>query len=162
MLQQKANGWWVIVSTLLIALLLSIVPMPFWAQWARPEWLAMVLVYWVIALPERVGIGIAWLSGLVLDVIEGSSLGQNAFALSLIAYVSLILYQRLRMYTPWQQAAVLFFLIGVHQLIGHWMQTLVGVISPNLLFLLPALVSALLWPWLSVSLRFLRRYFYVS
>ncbi|MCR8921585.1 rod shape-determining protein MreD [Dasania sp. GY-MA-18] len=161
-MQQPANGIWVIVVSIVLALLLSIMPMPFWAQWGRPEWLAMVLIYWVIALPERVGIGIAWLSGLVLDIIEGTPLGQNAFALAVIAYVALVLYQRMRMYTPWQQAGVLFILIGVHQLIGHWVQTLIGVISPNLLFLLPALVSALLWPWLSALLRFCRRYFYVS
>lgn len=158
----QASGGWVIVMSVLVALLLSIIPMPFWAQWGRPEWLAMVLVYWVIALPERIGVGIAWCSGLALDIIEGSPLGQNAFAISLVAYVSLVLYQRMRMYTPWQQAAVIFVLIGVYQLVSHWVQTITGVLSPNLLFLLPALVSALLWPWLSVLLRFLRRYFYVS
>ena len=158
---QGASGIWVIVCSILVALFLSIIPMPFWAQWGRPEWLAMVLVYWVIALPERVGIGVCWLSGLVLDILEGAPLGQNAFALSVIAYVSLILYQRLRMYTPWQQAGVLFILVGVHQLVSHWVQTLTGVLSPNLLFLLPALVSALLWPWMSAILRFCRRRFYV-
>ncbi|WP_339672507.1 rod shape-determining protein MreD [Dasania marina] len=161
-MQQRANGTWVIVTSIVIALVLSITPMPFWAQWGRPEWLAMVLIYWVIALPERVGLGVAWLSGLVLDVIEGTPLGQNAFALAVITYAALVLYQRMRMYTPWQQAGVLFVLVGVHQLIGHWVQTLIGVISPTLLFLLPALVSALLWPWLSALLRFCRRYFYVS
>ena len=159
---QGASGLWVIVLSIFIALFLSIIPMPFWAQWGRPEWLAMVLVYWVIALPERVGIGVCWLSGVLLDILEGTPLGQNAFALSVIAYVSIILYQRLRMYTPWQQAGVLFILVGVHQLVSHWVQTLTGVLSPNLLFLLPALVSALLWPWLSALLRFCRRRFYVS
>ncbi|MGK0442398.1 MAG: rod shape-determining protein MreD [Pseudohongiellaceae bacterium] len=161
-MHQQANSSWVIVFTIVVALYLSIIPMPFWAQWGRPEWLAMVLIYWVIAQPERVGIGVCWASGLILDIVEGVPLGQNAFALSVIAYVSLILYQRLRMYTPWQQAWVLFILIGVHQLISHWVQTLIGVLSPNLLFLLPALVSALLWPWLSVFLRFCRRGFHIS
>jgi rod shape-determining protein MreD len=158
-MRQRTSGFWVVVLSILIALYLSIVPLPFWAQWGRPEWLALVLVYWVIALPEHVGIGVAWLSGLSLDIIESTPLGQNALAISVIAYVALILYQRMRMYTPWQQALVVFVLVGVHQLIGHWVQTLTGVISPNLLFLLPALVSALLWPWLSVILRFCRRYF---
>lgn len=161
-MDHQANGGWVIVLSILLAVLLSIVPLPFWAQWARPEWLALVLVYWTIALPNRVGIGVAWCSGLLLDIVEGNQLGQSALSLSLLAYICLVLYQRLRMYTAWQQAMVVFLLVGIHQLVGHWVQTLIGIHSPNLLFLLPALISALLWPWLSVVLRFCRRYFYVA
>ena len=159
---QSASGMWVIVASLLLALLLSIVPMPLWAQWGRPEWVAMVLIYWVIALPERVGIVVAWGTGFLLDIVEGAPLGQHAFALSVVAYLSLILYQRLRMFAPWQQAGVVFVLIGLNQMLCHWVQTLSGAASPNLLFLLPALVSALLWPWIVVILRFCRRQFYVQ
>ena len=75
-----SNGHWVIALTLLMALWLAIVPLPVWAQWGRPELVAMVLVYWVIALPERVGIGIAWVVGLLQDIMQGSPLGQHAFA----------------------------------------------------------------------------------
>lgn len=159
---QKANGTWVIVVSLLLALLLSIVPMPLWAQWGRPEWVAMVLIYWVIALPGRVGIAVAWVVGLMLDIIEGAPLGQHALAFSVVAYLSLILYQRLRMFAPWQQAGVVFVLVGLNQMLCHWVQTLSGTASPNLLFLLPALVSALLWPWVVALLRFCRRQFYVQ
>lgn len=157
----RAQGTWVIALSLLIALLLSVVPMPLWAQWGRPEWVAMVLIYWLIALPERIGVIIAWCVGCLLDILEGAPLGQNAFALAVIAYVALILYQRLRMFTPWQQGTVVFVLIGINQLLCHWVQTLTGTLSLNLLFLLPALVSGLLWPWLAVLLRFCRRYYYV-
>ena len=71
----QSNGRWVIVLTLLLALWLAIVPLPMWAQWGRPELVAMVLIYWVIALPERVGIGMAWVTGLLQDIIEGSPSG---------------------------------------------------------------------------------------
>ncbi|MGK0499870.1 MAG: rod shape-determining protein MreD [Oceanicoccus sp.] len=147
----------VVVVTLVLALLLAIVPLPTWAQWGRPEWVAMVLLYWVIALPEKVGITVAWFVGLIQDVVVGAPIGQHAFALAILAYLALILYQRLRMYTPVQQAAVIFVLIGLNQMLGHWIQTISGTMSPNLLFLLPALVSALLWPILAVFLRLLRR-----
>lgn len=157
-----AHGRTVIVITLAVALLLSVMPLPLWAQWGRPEWVAMVLLYWVMALPERVGIGIAGITGLVLDIVEGAPLGQNIFALGVLTYLVLILYQRLRMYSALQQSAVIFVLLGLNQLLCHWVQTLVGTPSPNLLFLLPAVVSAVIWPWLLVFLRFLRRYYYVS
>lgn len=162
MVLQRAHGQWVIVLSLLLALLLSIWPMPLWAQWGRPEWLSMVLIYWVLALPSRVGIGVCWLCGLLLDIIEGAPLGQNALALAVIAYICLILYQRVRMFSPWQQAAVVFVLVGLNQMVAHWVQTVTGTAAPNLLFLLPALVSALLWPLLSALLRFCRRRFYVT
>ena len=156
-----ANGRLVIAATLLVALLLSVMPLPLWAQWGRPALVAMVLIYWVIALPERVGIGVAWLVGLIQDIVEGAQLGQNAIALAIITYMALILYQRMRMYTPLQQAGVIFVLIGLNQLLCHWVKTLTGTIAPNMLFLLPALVSALLWPLLSLVLRGLRRSFLV-
>ena len=156
-----ANGHWVIVLTFVVALWLSVAPVPLWGQAGRPEFVAMVLLYWVIALPERIGITLAWLLGLTQDILEGSPMGQNALALAVLAYLALILYQRLRMYTPVQQAAVIFVLIGVNQLLCNWVQTLTGTASPNLLFLLPAFVSALLWPLLAVLLRLLRRTYYV-
>jgi rod shape-determining protein MreD len=157
-----AQGRMVIFLSLMAALLLSIMPMPLWAQWGRPEWVAMVLLYWVMALPERVGIGIAGLAGLALDIVEGAPLGQNMFALGVLTYLVLILYQRLRMNNPLQQSAVIFVLVGLNQLLCHWVQTLIGTPSPNLLFILPALVSAMIWPWLLIFLRFLRRHYYVS
>ncbi len=162
MVRNQGNGHGVIVISLLVALLLSIVPLPLWIQWGRPSIVAMVLIYWVIALPQHVGIGWAWLVGLVQDIIAGTPLGQNALALAVLAYLSLILYQRLRMFTPVQQALVIFVLIGLNQLICHWVQTITGTVSPNLLFLLPAVISALLWPILSVFLRLVRRNYYVN
>jgi rod shape-determining protein MreD len=162
MVLQPARGTWVIVATVMLALLLSVAPLPMWAQWGRPEWMAMVLIYWLIALPNRVGIGVAWGCGLLLDIVEGAPLGQNCFSLAVLAYLALILYQRLRMFSPWQQAGVVFILTGLHQLLGNWVQTLYGAVAPDLLFLLPAVISGLLWPWLVVILRFCRRYFNVS
>lgn len=160
--EPKASGRGIIVVTLVIALWLSVIPMPDWARWARPEWVAMVLIYWVIALPHRVGIGAAFFTGLALDLVEGEPLGQNAFALGVVAYLALILYQRMRMYTAWQQAGIVFVLIGLNQLLCHWVQTLITKVVPTMLFLLPTLVSALLWPTVMPLLRKMRRHFLVT
>lgn len=162
MAEPRANGRPIIFATLAIALWLSIIPLPDWARWARPEWVAMVMVYWVIALPHRIGIGTAFLTGLVLDLVEGSPLGENGFALAILAYLALILYQRMRMYTPWQQAGIVFVMIGLNQLLCHWVQTLTTRVTPTMLFLLPALISALLWPTVMLLLRKVRRQFAVA
>lgn len=162
MAEIRARNGWIIALTLLAALWLSILPLPEWARWARPEWVALVLIYWVIALPQRIGVGMAWLTGLVLDLVEGTPVGQNALALAVIAYLALILYQRLRMYAPWQQAGVVFVLIGINQLLCHWVQTMTARVVPTLMFLLPALVSGLLWPSVFLLLRHIRRRYRVT
>jgi rod shape-determining protein MreD len=84
-MSSRTQGIWVIVLTFFIAYLLAIVPVPEWAMSYRPEWVPLVLIYWVMALPYRVGIGSAWIAGLVLDILEGSILGLNALALVIIA-----------------------------------------------------------------------------
>ena len=109
-----------------MAYVLAVLPLPQWLQWGRPEWVALTLIYWCIALPQRVGIATGLVLGVGLDVLEGAVLGQNAFALVVVALLSLILYQRLRVYSLWQQAAVVFVLVGINQLICQWVQNLEG------------------------------------
>lgn len=151
-----------ILATFLVAFLFAVLPLSPWLEWARPEWVALVLIYWTIALPHRVGIVTALVLGVGLDVLEGAVIGQNAFALVVVSVLALILYQRLRVYSLWQQCAVVFVLVGINQLICHWVQNLEGVGSSTLLFLLPAVTSALLWPVALHVLRSLRREYRVN
>ena len=162
MVDREGRGYGVIVLTFLVAYVLAVIPLPPWLQWGRPEWVALTLIYWCIALPQRVGIATGLLLGVGLDVLEGSMLGQNAFALVVVALLSLILYQRLRVYSLAQQAGVVFMLIGINQLISQWVQNLEGMSALPRLFLLPAVSSALLWPVVLHILRGLRRYYRVS
>jgi rod shape-determining protein MreD len=118
----------------------------------------MVLVYWIIALPHRVGIPTAWLAGIAVDVLLGSLIGQHALSYVLIAYVALSLYQRLRMFSVWQQATVLFALLGLNQLVGFWIESIAGLADWSFWYLLPALSGGFLWPWVFLMLRSLRRW----
>jgi len=158
----EQHSYWVILLTFLAAIILALVPLPVWLQWARPEWLALVLVYWTIALPHRVGIFTGLLLGLILDVLEGAVLGQNALSFTVLAFLALILYQRMRVTNLWQQAAMIFLLVGINQLICQWIQNLQGVAAQTPLFLLPAFSSALLWPLILHLLRALRRHYQVN
>lgn len=149
-------------GSFLLAALLAVVQIPEWLQWARPEWVALTLLYWCIALPHRIGIFTALLLGLLIDALEGAVLGQNAFSLTVLALCALLLYQRLRVFSLWQQCAVVFVVIGLHQLVGQWVQNLEGSGARSLLFLLPAVSSALLWPMMLQVLRSVRRYYRIS
>lgn len=160
--EQEAHGYWVILVTFIVALVLAVLPLPPWLLWGRPEWSALVVIYWTIAVPERVGIFSSLLLGLALDVLEGAVLGQNALALSFTALLVLTLYQRLRVFNLWQQAAIVFVLVGINQLLCQWVQNLEGAGAQSRLFLLPAVSSALLWPVVLPILRAVRRYYRVA
>jgi len=159
-IQRRAHASWVIFLSFFLAYLLAIVPFPDWAMNYRPEWVAMVLIYWVMALPYRVGIGAAFFAGLVLDILEGTVLGLNAMGLVIIAYVTLNLHLRLRMFSFLQQAGLVLALVGVYLMLKHWLQLITSqTASPNLLFLMAALTSAIIWPSLFQLLRHVRRSF---
>jgi len=157
-----AHAYWVILASFFVALVLAMLPLPRWGLSFRPEWVSLVLIYWCMALPHRVGLVTAACLGIFVDVLEGSALGQNAMALVAVAMLSLLLYQRVRVFNMWQQCGVIFVLVGFHQMICQWIQNFEGFGARSLAFLLPAVTSALLWPLLFRGLRALRRYYRVN
>ncbi|MBS99603.1 MAG: rod shape-determining protein MreD [Oceanospirillaceae bacterium] len=162
MSEERAGGGLIILGTFIVGLVLSQIPMPDILTWARPEWVVLVLIYWVMALPERVSVGSAFILGLIMDLVRGSVMGLNALAMTIIAFLVLMLYKRMRMFPLWQQSALVLVLVGINQLLFHWMQGITGTTSDSLRFLLPAAVSALVWPWLFLLLRSIRRMFRIS
>lgn len=161
-MSEAASGYWMIPATLLFAAIFAILPIDRSLAWWRPEWILLVLVYWTIALPHRVGMLTALILGFFIDVLEGAAIGQNMLSLTVVVVLARLMYQRLRVFTPLQQASVIFLLAGFHQLIGQWLQGLQGVAAPGFVFLLPALSSALCWPLVMPLLRALRRGFQVT
>ena len=164
--ESHIGGIAVIGITVALGMVLAVLPLPHFVPielgFLRPDWVAMVLIYWVLALPHRVGIVTAWLVGLVMDVLLGSLLGQHGISYIVIAYIVASLYQRLRMFTVWQQAMILFALLGLSQLINFWVESIAGLAEWSMWYLLPAVSGALLWPLIFLMLRYLRRRFQVS
>jgi rod shape-determining protein MreD len=143
-----------------IALCLSELPLAESLQVARPEWVMVVLIYWVMTMPHRVGIFSAWCVGVLSDVLHGQIIGQNSLILVIVAFFMQHLYQRVRMYLVWQQAGVVFLLVGMGQCIKYFIQaTMVGQTPESMLHLLSAVVSAVLWPCVYLILRAVRRYY---
>jgi rod shape-determining protein MreD len=157
MASSRASNGWVVWLTFAIGLLLSVSPMPQFMEILRPLWLALLLAFWTLALPHKVGMTTAWVLGLAEDVLYGTLLGQNALILSLTTFLILSLAQRMRVFAMWQQCLVILVVFGLAQLAQLWLSALTGNRQPTLALLLPALMSALLWPWVSYALRGLRR-----
>ncbi len=158
----RHHGAFTILASFLLALVLTVLPLPEVAQSFRPQWVALILIYWCLALPERVGIGIGWTCGIVLDVMTGTLLGQNALGLSLVAFLTLKLHQRTRLFPLWQQALTVLVLLLVERLLFLWVLGAVGQATPSLWYWMPPFVGMLLWPWLYVILRDTQRRFRVA
>lgn len=153
----KSNRLWVVTVSFLVAFMLTAAPLPEWALPWRPAWLAMVLIYWCIALPERVGVLAGWCLGFFLDVLHGSILGQHAFGLAVVAYVALQYHQRVRVFPLMQQAFFVGGIVFVYLLLMWWIYNLLGSVPYGPAYLLGAVSTAALWPWVYVVLRDVRR-----
>ena len=150
--------WSVAVGlSLFVALLLTAVPLPPVVNEWRPAWVPMVLTYWCLAAPERIGVLVGWSVGLVLDVLQGAILGQHALALALTAYIAVLYHQRIRVFPLVQQSLVAGSVIFVYLTVTTTIYNMLGSRHYGLEHLLGAVTSAVLWPWCFVVLRDLRR-----
>ncbi len=162
MIGNRHQGRWIIIASFIAALMLTAMPLPEWAISWRPAWVAMVLVYWCMALPDRIGIGVGWTLGLLLDVLQGTLLGQNALGLAILAYFIVKSHQRIRMFPLVQQALLVCLLLLFYQLVSLWVRGITGAPPTSWTYWMPALTSMVLWPWLFIILRDIRRRYHVS
>lgn len=165
MVLERSRGLWIVLLSFFCAFVLAIFSLPEflpdYLAYARPHWVALVLFYWIISLPHRFGLITAWISGLILDVLQGGLLGQQALAFLVIGYFAASSYQRMRMFSVWQQAIIIFAAMLVAELILFVIDFITMDRAWKYLYLLPSIVSALLWPWVFLLLRHLRRRFNV-
>lgn len=154
----QSRGGYIIITSILIAMVLMIIPLPDSIRVLRPEWVLLTLMYWAMALPRSVGVGYAWVVGILMDVLLGGALGVLAFSYALVVYLILRFHLQLRQFPLWQQALSLMSLI----LLVHIVTVSMTSLSSGWLVWFPAAVtSTLLWPFVHVLLRTVRRTFNV-
>ena len=160
-MQGKAEnkGGIVILISLFIAMLMNTIPFPEVISVFKPDWVAMVLIYWAMALPNRVGVFSGWCLGLFVDVLEGSLFGINALSLALVAFLIQMLYHRLRLFPMWKQAINVAVIVGIHRLLVVSLSGLVEVVNTDVTYWFPLISVGLFWPWVFIILRDVRRKF---
>jgi rod shape-determining protein MreD len=158
----RRQGGWLIIATFAVAFVLTAMPVPDWAASWRPAWVALVVVYWCMELPERIGIGVGWGVGLLLDGFTGTLLGQHAFAMSVTAYLAIKTRQRIRVFPLVQQVFVIGFIFASYLLTMLFVNSMSGIPPQDWSYAAPALSSALVWPWLYALLKKIRRRAHVS
>jgi rod shape-determining protein MreD len=147
---------WLVYGSFLVGLLFEILPLPAAVEPARPYLLAMLLCYWLIEAPSRVGMGTAFLVGLVADLVSASLLGEQALRLVVLAYLVQRFRARLRFFPLWQQAAAVGLLLAVDRLLTGLIHLLAGSPPQAWVYWLAPVLGVLLWPWLYVLLDLAR------
>lgn len=161
-LAKPQQGNWLIIISFVVAVMLTALPLPDWANSWRPAWVALVLIYWCMAVPDRVGLAVGWSMGIILDVLQSTILGQNALGLTLLAYLTIKSYQRMRVFPLAQQAVLICFYLLGYEFIMLLITGYTGLATGNWTYWMPAITSMLLWPWLFIILRDLRRKYHIS
>lgn len=150
---RPARGYKLLLVSLLVALVLELLPLPGWAEPARPAWAIATLVWWCLNAPQRANVGTAFVIGIMLDVLKGSVLGQHALALTLVAFLAARFHLQVRVFPRWQQTTTVGLLVLLAGLTLWWTDGISGHPSDLMLRLPAPITTALLWPWLAELMR---------
>ena len=146
-----------IVFTFIVALLVNLMPWSGWWIFVKPDFVALVLLYWCIQQPRKVGFSVAWLLGLVMDVAEGSLFGQHALAYSVLAFAGIVLHRRVLMFTLRDQILHVVVLLLMNDLIVLAVRMLAGAPFPGYGYFAGSLIAAVLWPILTFVFKLPQR-----
>ncbi len=153
MIRVGGSGRLSVIATLIVALILLAVPLPDAAEPFRPDWITLTLIYWAMAMPRTWSVGSAWIVGIVLDVAQGTILGQHALAMSVVVFVIVKFHLLMRVFPMQQLAATVFALLALYQFLLFWINGVAGVDAPAVAYWGPVLSGTLMWPVVSVLLR---------
>ena len=143
--RQRGPGWFLPALSLVLTLALSLVPLPHAISSFRPDWVAVVLLYWSLTAPRRFSLLTAFWMGIVLDTLSGSLLGQHALALLVIVYVAERLHLRIRVFPVSQLGLVVLALLGLYEFILFWIDGVAGRTVPLSERWGPPLAGTLVW-----------------
>lgn len=143
----------IIFLSFLLAWALMILPLPQTIQFFRPEWMMLILIYWILC-EDKLSVWMAFGIGLMSDILNGSVIGQYALIMTLVAYLTQIFKNRWRLFSFWQQTLLILVLVGIAQLTLLIIQWFLGHPPASMLFWCSTLSSTLIWPILFKMLYF--------
>lgn len=145
-----------VIITIIAALMLMVLPLPDWAEPFRPDWVALTLIYWAMMLPRTWSVGYAWIVGILLDVAQGTILGQHALALCFIVFITVRFHLLMRVFPMQQLTATIFALLALYQFILFWINGIAGVEAAAINYWGAVISGTILWPLVLMLLRGVR------
>ena len=152
MADSKSNRRTPVIVAIIIAMMLEIAPLPETVDPYRPDWVLLTLIYWSLVLPRSYGVGIAWVVGIIVDVAQGTLLGQHALAMASAVALTVRFHLQLRVFPLSQLTLMVGVLIGIYQFILFWVNGVAGISAPAHSFWGPVVTGTLFWPlvyWIS-------------
>ncbi len=153
---RSVNPWFILL-TFFLGFLGNVAPASGLTLMLRPDFLALVILYWCIQEPRYVGVGVAWTLGLAMDVGDATVFGQHALAYAVLAYGAEYFRRRVQRFPLWQQAPQVGVLLLVCAAIVLLVRVVGGAPLPRWTYIVSPIVGALLWPFLSVLLQWPQR-----
>ena len=150
----------IILITIILGLFISLITLPL--GYYAPEWMILIVIYWAIALPSNNKLFIAFLIGIIVDIVYGQVLGISSLFYVLMVYIVLRLYNSLRYMTIAQQAVVLFIFIFLKQHLLVWAYFIIDRNIDYQALIVGSIVTASIWPLIYYTLRFIRRKFNIG
>ncbi|MBX3700673.1 MAG: rod shape-determining protein MreD [Dokdonella sp.] len=147
---------WLVTATMLAAFALQLMPLPPLAEPFKPYWIGLLVVYWAMETPERMGLGRAFALGLCADILVGQLLGEQAMRLLVLAFIVLRFRARLRFFPLGQQALAVLALLLNDRVVTLMIRGFAGEPMPPPAFWIAPLTGTLAWPLLFVALDRLR------
>jgi rod shape-determining protein MreD len=158
---EQGRSTWAIYLSLTCGLLVMLLPLPVEWRFIRPDFVALFLFYWVLALPHRVGVTTAFLLGVGQDLIEGSPIGLSSLGLMVATIVLIANYQRIRQFDAIQQSLMILVLMMLSSGIEHWLRDGINIPVASWAGLVNLAVSTVCWLPIRQVLRYFRRYYEV-
>ena len=147
---------WVYSGSIALALLLSLLPLPVSMGPLKPFWLGIVVIYWALESPERMGLGRAFALGIAGDLLTGGLLGEQSLRLVAIAFIVLRLRSRMRFFPMMQQSLAVAALLMNDRLLLLVLRAFAGEAHAGWTWWVSPLVGMLVWPWLFLGFDLLR------
>lgn len=135
-----------VILSLIFGLMLTIMPLPGAAESFRPDWLALLVIFWTMQLPRTWSVGTAWIIGIVLDVSQGTLLGQHALTLCVVAFVTVRFHLLMRVFPLPQMTATVLPLLALYQFLLFWINGVAGIDAPSVTYWGPVISGTLVWP----------------
>jgi rod shape-determining protein MreD len=146
----------IIYSSFFFGLIFAIFPLPIIFNAFRPDWMILLIFYWVLALPHRVSVVHAFILGLLLDLLLGSILGMHALLFSILAYVVSINYQRIRYLTLVHTTLLAGVFVFIAKLSLYLLASSLQPIVLHEYYFWSIFTSMVSWPWFFLFMRFIR------
>jgi len=143
-----------LMLSVLVALILTVLPLPPWLDVVRPAFLVLTVIYWSVNAPRAGGLAIGFFAGLLLDLFQGPVLGEHALALSLITYIAVREHQRIRSKPAIQQALIVFAALILYEVVLFMIDGWTGNPVTSPLRWVHTVTGALLWPPVAAILSY--------